>query len=248
MSLGPRPSPAYGGHAARLGLPRWGPAARRSQLRGHETQTVTRSGLRFRGRTAIPARKRECRAEATPGGKGTHGLLPYCAPALRPWRPGRGPRHTRAVTEPEDVTPGGRPGGPQCPGGGRPLRLRPGPHGWERREPGGHRGRAAPQGAPAGRWSSGVSCRFLDAGLGQRHLLRAVGERGHACSRQTRPPPSPRRGRGPWGWRRCLCGLVRTARRRWSALDGAALIRPLTTYCKRRPPEPPAQAPAGRLT
>lgn len=60
VSLGPRPSPAYGGHAARLGLPRWGPGARRSQLRGHETQTVTRSGLRFRGRTAIPARKREC--------------------------------------------------------------------------------------------------------------------------------------------------------------------------------------------
>lgn len=117
VSLGPRPSPAYGGHAARLGLPRWGPGARRSQLRGHETQTVTRSGLRFRGRTAIPARKRECRAEATPGGKGAHGLLPYCAPALRPWRPGRGPRHTRVVTEPEDVTPGGRPGGPQRPGG-----------------------------------------------------------------------------------------------------------------------------------
>lgn len=104
VSLGPRPSPVSRGGAARLGLPRWGLWTRSSQLRGHETQTVTRSGRRFHGWTAIPVRKCKRRAKATLGGKGARGFPPHCVSALRPWRPSRDPCHTRVVIEPEKVT------------------------------------------------------------------------------------------------------------------------------------------------
>lgn len=98
VSSGHRRSPCQGrAPCTGVALPRWGLGTRSSQLCGRETRTVTRSGLRCHGWT-IPVRKRECRAKATPGGKGACGFCPAaCQPA------GHG-AHTRVVVEPEEVT------------------------------------------------------------------------------------------------------------------------------------------------